>query len=175
VENMKEKVVKASDEKESSKNEKKEDMSGLYNIGHCGEEKKEIKRDENKILTCYQNTNNIDKDKKQMLEQNSEYVEGGKSVIEPKVEDENRLVFDREKLIKSEAPISNIHCGESDAESILVESDGKKRMARFDEATVFEWDTKVADDVESCGQTDVEYSYQKGSNSSNANNEERET
>ncbi|CAG8745129.1 27399_t:CDS:2, partial [Racocetra persica] len=149
VENTKERVVKASDEKESSKNEKKENVSGLYSIGHCGEEKKEIKRDENKILTCYQNTSNMDKDEKQMLEQNSEYVEGGESVIEPKVEDENRLVFDRGKLIKSEAPISDIHCGESDAE--------------------------IADDVESCGQTDIEYSYQKGSNSSNANNEERET
>ncbi|CAG8842358.1 34984_t:CDS:1, partial [Racocetra persica] len=78
----------------SSKNEKKEDVSGLYCIGHCGEEKKEIKRDKNKILTCYQNTSNIDKDEKQMLEQNSEYVKGRESVIEPKVEDENRLVFD---------------------------------------------------------------------------------
>ncbi|CAG8683282.1 16171_t:CDS:2, partial [Racocetra persica] len=148
VENTKERVVKASNEKESSKNEKKEDVSGLYSIGHCGEEKKEIKRDKNKLLTCYQNTSNMDKDEKQMLEQNSEYVESRESVIDPKVEDENRLVFDRRKLIKSEAPISDIHCGESDAE--------------------------IADDVESCEQTDIEYSYQKGSNSSNVNNEERE-
>ncbi|CAG8798013.1 34777_t:CDS:2, partial [Racocetra persica] len=133
VENTKEKAVKASNKKESSKNEKKEDVSGLYSIRHCGEEKKEIKRDENKILTCYQNTSNMDKDKKQMLEQNSEYVEDGELVIEPKVEDENRLVFDCGKLIKSEAPISDIHC-------IVVKVTLK--------------DTKVADDVESCRQTD---------------------
>ncbi|CAG8812456.1 2004_t:CDS:1, partial [Racocetra fulgida] len=43
VENTKERAVKASDEKESSENKKKEDVSGLYSIGHCGNEKKEIK------------------------------------------------------------------------------------------------------------------------------------
>ncbi|CAG8616010.1 17700_t:CDS:2, partial [Racocetra fulgida] len=115
VENMKESAVKASDEKESGENEKKEDVSGLYSIGHCDDEKKKIKRDENKILTCYQNTSNIDKDKKQMLEQNSEYVEGGELLVEPKVEDENRLVFDREKLIKSRNTISDIYCDEEGA------------------------------------------------------------
>ncbi|CAG8803633.1 10211_t:CDS:1, partial [Racocetra fulgida] len=121
VENTKERAVKASDEKESGENKKKEDVSGLYSIGHCGDEKKEIKRDENKILTCYQNTSNMDKDEKQMLEQNSEYVEGGESLVEPKVEDENRLVFDREKLIKSRDTISDVYCDEDGAKMRVVE------------------------------------------------------
>ncbi|CAG8850169.1 23170_t:CDS:1, partial [Racocetra persica] len=71
--NTKEKVVKTSDKKKSRENKKKDDVkvslinidiSELYSTEHCDNKKNKIERDKNIILICYQNTDNIDDNKK---------------------------------------------------------------------------------------------------------------
>ncbi|CAG8663649.1 8545_t:CDS:2, partial [Racocetra fulgida] len=161
------------DVKVSLTNNDKENISRLCSNGYCGGKKNKIERDENKTLICYQDTSNIDKDEKQILEQNSEHIEGGESFVEPKSEDQDRLIFDQGKLSKSKDPLSDIHCDEVDAKCIPVEPNSEKHEASFDEARVFKWDTKVVDDVKFCRQADV--GYRKDSRGSNANNAKSKT
>lgn len=53
--------------------------------------------------------------------------------MEPKVEKDNRLVFDRGKIIESSDPIFNVPHDEIDVETMLMESDSENAVVGLDE------------------------------------------
>ncbi|CAG8481021.1 5637_t:CDS:2 [Dentiscutata erythropus] len=78
------------------------------NVG-CDDLVKEIKDAEEKMLKA--------SDEKEGCENKRRESESEESLVKPKLEDKNRSVFDRGKLIKSRDPISDVHRNEVGVEN----------------------------------------------------------
>ncbi|RIB19651.1 hypothetical protein C2G38_2181247 [Gigaspora rosea] len=68
-----------------------------YNSEHYIDKENQNKRDENEVLICYKDACDTDIDLKEILEEDLKQVEGETS-IQFKLEDDERLVFDPEKI-----------------------------------------------------------------------------
>ncbi|RIB28141.1 hypothetical protein C2G38_2158680 [Gigaspora rosea] len=73
-------------------------------------------------------------DKEKMLESQKRHDEGGEAIVEPKLEKENRLVFDPEKIIKNNNAIFNEHYNPIDGNNMPVQYGSERAMTGFGRA-----------------------------------------
>ncbi|RIB13821.1 hypothetical protein C2G38_2040667 [Gigaspora rosea] len=93
--------------------------------------------------------------------------ENDEVIVGPKLEKDNRLVFDPRKLIENNDAIFNIPYEEIDVETILIKSDDEGRVAKFNEDSV----NRVDRFDEAAGKNDIKNDSLKMQNDINMGDE----
>ncbi|CAG8737379.1 2106_t:CDS:2, partial [Gigaspora rosea] len=98
---------------------------------------------------------------------NNPFISYKDAIVGPKLEKDNRLVFDPRKLIENNDAIFNIPYEEIDVETILIKSDDEGRVAKFNEDS----ENRVDRFDEAAGKNDIKNDSLKMQNDINMGDE----